>query len=381
MEPSPKPNHVIRDVTSLPRVTITTITAGRRDIEHVDGRRQQHWMVLWGTSDGGVIFTFLETYQQHVVFNFDDIYQNFEQSNIEVKKVEAVLLSPDQQQVILHYKVGFVAVLRLEFESSEESSQMIPKLIYLRGWKCKDTFSKATIYGQHLYFPVKLSQNEDTPVYCLQQESLSSKDDSGEVSTDSRIIQLVNEKSLGMLMTFQVFTFNNSLHFLLAFETGSIVLYGLKNEEEPDGKHHYYAQSKLQAHEEIVTCMSFHEGEIRGVSGSVDEGISFWRLATTKDNERKLEFEVEKTKKINIVNAGILCCVIRSDGRIVATGGKDGRIRLFGLRTGKPLAILCHHTDIIRDVAYACYDNKQNKQSLLFVASNDRSITSWSLYN
>lgn len=64
---------------------------------------------------------------------------------------------------------------------------------------------------------------------------------------------------------------------------------------------------------------------------------------------------------------------VRCDGRIWATAGWDGRVRLFDAKKRKPLAVLKHHNRGIHSVAFA-------PDGLLASAGEDRGIALWSLY-
>jgi WD40 repeat protein len=70
---------------------------------------------------------------------------------------------------------------------------------------------------------------------------------------------------------------------------------------------------------------------------------------------------------------GIDDIAVRCDQKIWATGGWDGRVRLFDAKKKKPLAVLKHHTGGVHTVAFA-------SDGLLASAGNDRGIAIWSLY-
>ena len=63
----------------------------------------------------------------------------------------------------------------------------------------------------------------------------------------------------------------------------------------------------------------------------------------------------------------MIAVAYRPDGRILATGGDDGTIRLYGPKTGKLVRALIGHDDIVRALAWspdgkrvAVADNKAN---------------------
>ncbi|KAH9399126.1 Guanine nucleotide binding protein (G protein), beta polypeptide 1-like [Tyrophagus putrescentiae] len=242
------------------------------------------------------------------------------------------------------------------------------------------------------------------------------------------------EKGHGIVMALHLFTKDiasssgaeddepkQALYLLLAYEDGFIELYratfkehlqtlfekasatrqkSLSAQQQPVFE--AVQTSGLQSHAEMVTCIAFHEGTSRGVACSVDNEIAIWEVRTAEDSswrrrrlgegeeggdekkDKQLGLVERRSRRIRLTNAGILCAAIRPDGRIFATGGKDGRLRLFGLRTGKPLAVLAYHANTIEAVRFGggslSSSNHNSEGSLLFAASRDKSISVWSLY-
>jgi WD40 repeat protein len=91
---------------------------------------------------------------------------------------------------------------------------------------------------------------------------------------------------------------------------------------------------------------------------------------------QKSIFEVTRAGKsvfYEMPNPGIDHVEIRRDGRIWATGGWDGRVRLFDAKKRTPLAVLQHHRGGVHSVEFA-------EDGLLASAGEDRGIALWSLY-
>jgi hypothetical protein len=78
-------------------------------------------------------------------------------------------------------------------------------------------------------------------------------------------------------------------------------------------------------------------------------------------------------KRVDIPEAGVGDMSVRQDGRIVAAGGWDARVRIFHMRTGKRLSVLKQHRASITAVAY-------DTAGVLACASRDRTISIWDLY-
>ncbi|XP_064322637.1 guanine nucleotide-binding protein subunit beta-like protein 1 isoform X2 [Phalacrocorax carbo] len=87
-------------------------------------------------------------------------------------------------------------------------------------------------------------------------------------------------------------------------------------------------------------------------------------------------WQVYKTH--HLVNAGISDIAIRPDKKILATGGWDHRIRIFGWKKLKPLAVLDYHAATVHCVAFS--DHRSPREGLLAAGSKDHRISIWSIY-
>ncbi|KAK8806095.1 hypothetical protein WA171_007180, partial [Blastocystis sp. BT1] len=76
---------------------------------------------------------------------------------------------------------------------------------------------------------------------------------------------------------------------------------------------------------------------------------------------------------ISLPTSGILSLAIRCDSRLLASGGKDGKIRLFGLRNNQPLAILSNHTKEVNTIMFS-------KRKSIVSGSSDMNIMLWDIY-
>ncbi|CAM4673006.1 unnamed protein product [Caretta caretta] len=154
-----------------------------------------------------------------------------------------------------------------------------------------------------------------------------------------------------------------SCPFLLAgYEDGSVILWNLSG-----GK----ILSRLACHQEPVMSLDFDSEKTKGVSGSSEEVLTVWSL----DEQQNLK--VQKTHKL--INAGIADVAIRQDKKILATAGWDHRIRIFGWKKLKPLAILDYHTATVHCVSFS--DHSRPSERLLAAGSRDHRISIWSIYN
>nr|XP_033809856.1 guanine nucleotide-binding protein subunit beta-like protein 1 [Geotrypetes seraphini]XP_033809857.1 guanine nucleotide-binding protein subunit beta-like protein 1 [Geotrypetes seraphini]XP_033809858.1 guanine nucleotide-binding protein subunit beta-like protein 1 [Geotrypetes seraphini]XP_033809859.1 guanine nucleotide-binding protein subunit beta-like protein 1 [Geotrypetes seraphini] len=148
---------------------------------------------------------------------------------------------------------------------------------------------------------------------------------------------------------------------LCGYEDGSVILWNTLETK---------ALCRHVCHQEPVMSLDFDSDKARGVSGSAEKVLSFWSL----DEQQILK--VHKTHQL--VNSGIAHVAIRPDKKILATAGWDHRVRLFGWKTLKPLAVLHYHTAAVHCVAFS--HHSEPSERLLAAGSKDHRISLWSIY-
>lgn len=104
-----------------------------------------------------------------------------------------------------------------------------------------------------------------------------------------------------------------------------------------------------------------------GVSSSAEDKLAVFSI----DWDRN---ELHKQADIPLKKHGVAALALRQDGKVLASAGWDGKVRLFHWKTQKPLAVLLYHRSGVQDV---CFD--QNSK-LLASASKDGSIALWSVF-
>lgn len=82
---------------------------------------------------------------------------------------------------------------------------------------------------------------------------------------------------------------------------------------------------------------------------------------------------------VALVNPGVSQLSLRDDGKLLASAGWDHRVRVFGWKRLRPLAVLQYHTDMVLSVAFS--DHQDHRQRLLAAGSKDQRISLWSIYN
>ena len=129
----------------------------------------------------------------------------------------------------------------------------------------------------------------------------------------------------------------------------------------------------INLHTEPVLCLDVcvdpsNQTEWFGVSGSADTNIGTFRINTTSGSI--VSFETIKIKE-----RGIGDVKIRSDGKIFATAGWDGAIRVFRVNKLQPLAILRYHEVSVHVIEFG-----DIQKGSLCSAGKDGKIACWSLY-
>lgn len=87
------------------------------------------------------------------------------------------------------------------------------------------------------------------------------------------------------------------------------------------------------------------------------------------------EATIKVRKSVEIANEGLGALKVRPDGKILATGGWDGRIRIWKWKKCTPLTILKYHT---REVADLDFDTCGNLR--LVSGSRDNTLCLWTVY-
>ncbi|KXJ10486.1 Guanine nucleotide-binding protein subunit beta-like protein 1 [Exaiptasia diaphana] len=173
-----------------------------------------------------------------------------------------------------------------------------------------------------------------------------------------------DEKGYGMCMCVKLFVCpeTQQTKVLVGYEDGSIRLFDIGS-----GK----MESQLRVHSESVMCMDMDLHTLKVVTGSADNKLVVTDLLST--NELKTHREVE------IKKPGIADVKIRSDSKIVCTGGWDNRIRVYSWKTLKPLAILNCHSETVNTIDYS--PHLADSGMLMAAGSKDCKISVWSIYN
>ncbi|XP_039188257.1 guanine nucleotide-binding protein subunit beta-like protein 1 isoform X2 [Crotalus tigris] len=172
------------------------------------------------------------------------------------------------------------------------------------------------------------------------------------------------DAKLGLPMSLRIWqpSTGSHPHLLAGYEDGSVVLWDLSM-----GR----MLSRITCHQEPVMSLDFDSEKAKGVSGSSEKKLCVW-------SPTRLE-NLELQQTYQLTNPGISEVTLRQDKKILATAGWDHRIRLFGWKKLKPLAVLDYHTSTVYCVAFS--DHNQPSERLMAAGSKDHRISVWSIYN
>ncbi|WVQ84395.1 hypothetical protein IAT38_006547 [Cryptococcus sp. DSM 104549] len=119
-----------------------------------------------------------------------------------------------------------------------------------------------------------------------------------------------------------------------------------------DGRKVWEMLWRGKGHNEAIMAMAVDREGGRGWSVSADHKLvrydfsQVWRGEVTKEDEGVMR--PYATKQIG--NSSI---AVSADGKVVAVGGWDGKIRLFSAATSKPLGTLTSHRETVHALAFA----------------------------
>ncbi|XP_077317801.1 guanine nucleotide-binding protein subunit beta-like protein 1 isoform X2 [Lithobates pipiens] len=149
---------------------------------------------------------------------------------------------------------------------------------------------------------------------------------------------------------------------IVGYEDGSVVLWHVLEQK---------LMSRIMCHKEPVMSLDFDCMNAKGVSGSSEKILSVWTL----DEQQNLK----TCKAQEIINPGIADVTLRQDRKILATAGWDSRVRIFGWKKMKPLAVLQYHSASVHCVAFS--DHIIPEDRLLAAGSKDHRISIWTIYS
>ena len=100
----------------------------------------------------------------------------------------------------------------------------------------------------------------------------------------------------------------------------------------------------------------------------------------SEDKVVVLDQELEVVTERKVTNSGLSSALVRADGKILVTGGWDGRLRVFSWLKPhklKPLAVLQFHQEAVTSLS-SC--ESPGGKHLVVAGGKDGKISVWDIY-
>ncbi|KAK0465642.1 WD40-repeat-containing domain protein [Armillaria novae-zelandiae] len=177
------------------------------------------------------------------------------------------------------------------------------------------------------------------------------------------------QESNGIIMSLHLYTHNDVLRILIAYESGNVVLREFVKSDRITSVEGlgWKVLWKVKLHAEAIMAMAVTNDNCMALTVSADHLIGRYDLSSF----------VAETHRTNHPGNGAVA--IRDDGRVCAVGGWDGRIRLYSTKSFKPLGTLKYHKNGCQAVAFARTLSVYQRYRWLIGGAKDKLITIWSL--
>ena len=186
-----------------------------------------------------------------------------------------------------------------------------------------------------------------------------------QLPSEKRISQIKSGRDTptGMVMAVSIFhetreSSSSRLVLVSGYEDGRVMVHIHQgNLSKPAEAHQWQKITTSRLHTQPVLSLSLLPSHTHFLTSSADATIAKSSIVSTYNTEAK---ETQPEKAINTKHAGQQGLSIRSDAKIFATAGWDGRVRVYSCKTIKELAVLKWHKVGCYSTAFADVNPETN---------------------
>ncbi|TID25980.1 WD40 repeat-like protein [Venturia nashicola] len=169
------------------------------------------------------------------------------------------------------------------------------------------------------------------------------------------------EGRTGMVMALQILHINNSLYLIVGTESGLTSVQKLNSNSKKwettyISKTHTQPILSLDVTSTTPSLATAAVSDVRYFTSSADALITLNPIQKLEENK---PLKTSQTK-----HSGQQSLSVRSDGKMFATGGWDGRVRVYSAKSLKELAVLKWHKDGVYGVAFSEIGEGRDDQTI-----------------
>nr|KAK5446820.1 Astra associated protein 1 Asa1 [Exophiala xenobiotica] len=161
-----------------------------------------------------------------------------------------------------------------------------------------------------------------------------------QLPSEHRVSQIPSDTTLttGMVMAVSLFHDSSSRLLLISgYEDGQVIILS-HHEPEVNAKSKWQKLMSSKPHSQPILSLDVSPSREHFITSSADATIAKFTLQLAD-----VPYETRPERTVNTKHAGQQGLNIRSDGKIFATAGWDGRVRVYSAKTMKELAVLQWH--------------------------------------
>ncbi|KAJ9494637.1 Astra associated protein 1 Asa1 [Exophiala xenobiotica] len=161
-----------------------------------------------------------------------------------------------------------------------------------------------------------------------------------QLPSEHRVSQIPSDTTLttGMVMAVSLFHDSSSRLLLISgYEDGQVIIHS-HHEPEVNAKSKWQKLMSSKPHSQPILSLDVSPSREHFITSSADATIAKFTLQLAD-----VPYETRPERTVNTKHAGQQGLNIRSDGKIFATAGWDGRVRVYSAKTMKELAVLQWH--------------------------------------